>query len=80
MPNMNQNGLPPYPGVHFPEEVSTAATREMKIICRYCADERHAHRIDGRWWHEVARGSENGQYEHCTAAKLRNAIPKGTAS
>jgi hypothetical protein len=73
MLNIRQNGLPPYPGIHFPEEVSISASREMKILCRYCADGRDAHKINGGWWHEVARGSGNGQYEPCTAAKLRNA-------
>lgn len=68
-----QNGLSPYPGTHIPDEVSTTADQSMKILCRYCNDGRHAHKIDGGWWHEVARGGDNGQYEPCAAAKLRNA-------
>ena len=73
MLNIKQDGLAPYPGVHLPDEVSTTADPSMKILCRYCKDGRHAHKIDGGWWHEVARGGDNGQYEPCAAGKLRNA-------
>lgn len=67
-------GLPPYVGVHQPEAVDPESSREMKVLCRYCADDREAHKIGGVWFHVVARGGEHGQYETCAASKLRNAI------
>jgi hypothetical protein len=65
--------LPPFVGVHQPEAASDNHTREMGLLCCYCRDGRAAYKIDGGWWHEVARGGEMGQYEGCSAHKLRNA-------
>lgn len=70
--------LRPFVGVHRPDATSHESSLEMKVLCRYCKDDRAAYRIEGGWWHEVARGGDGGQYEPCRAGKLRNAFRKST--
>lgn len=72
IPTFRTHGLRPWPGLDTPDAVSTEATREMRILCTYCRDGREAFKLNGGWWHEVARG-ETSQSEPCTAGKLRNA-------
>jgi hypothetical protein len=70
--SIRRHGFAPIPDIDTPDAVSTEATREMKILCTYCRDDRHAFKWNGGWWHEVARG-EVSQSEPCSAWKLRNA-------
>jgi len=70
--SIRQHGLEPYLHLGQHESVALHATREMKILCPYCRDERQAYKWRGGWWHEVSRG-ETSQSEPCAAAKLRNA-------
>jgi hypothetical protein len=78
LPRSTSFDLPPFVGVHHPDAVSLDSSKEMTILCRYCEDERTAYRIEGAWWHEIARGGDLGQYEPCQAGKLRNAFWKAT--
>jgi hypothetical protein len=74
-PRQSAFDLSPFVGVHSPDAASIESSLEMKVPCRYCKDDRAAYRIEGTWWHEVARG-DAGQYEPCRAGKLRNAFWK----
>ena len=70
--------LPPFVGVHMPETTSGECTLEMGILCPYCREGREAHKIDGGWWHQVARGGDLGQYDPCLAGRLRNGLERYT--
>jgi hypothetical protein len=68
--------LPPFVGVHMPEATSNEFTLEISILCPYCRESRAAHKIDGGWWHHVARGGDLGQYDPCLAGQLRNGLER----